>query len=166
LTAVVRLVRSASRLVTIVGPEGIGKTRLAYRAAEEMAPSFPDGVSVQGPPDPGSAASAVPDGSRMLLVWDGCEDTAEACAAAAIDLLRRAPEVHVLATSRHPLGVPGESVWRIGPLSEADAVKLFCERAGVPQLDENVRRICRETGGHPLVVEAVAANHRAANHPA
>jgi non-specific serine/threonine protein kinase len=106
---------------------------------------------------------------RLLIVLDSCEHVVEGCAALVDRLLRACPEVNVLATSREPLGVAGEVVWRVAPLSVAgessEAVRLFVARAGTRQAkfrltDANaaaVVEICRRVGGLPLAIELVAA---------
>ncbi|MEU5852902.1 ATP-binding protein [Saccharopolyspora shandongensis] len=129
---------SASRLVTLTGVGGVGKTRLAIRAAWEMRRAFPDGVCVAelaGLEDGGLVAQAVvtslglQDQStrwtadtlaqrlaarRMLLVLDNCEHLLDACSRLVTKLLERCPDLRVLATSRQPLDIVGE---RVQPLS-------------------------------------------------
>jgi len=128
------------RQVTVTGPGGVGKTRLALRAAADTADHYPDGiclVELCGLTDAGllpmtvaqslglrghdlrSTHAAVLDhlrGKRLLLILDTCEHLARACSQFAARLLRTADEVAVLATSRQPLHVPGEQVLRLGPL--------------------------------------------------
>jgi predicted ATPase/DNA-binding NarL/FixJ family response regulator len=133
------------RHVTVTGPGGVGKTRLALRAAAEVADRYPDGIclvelselpgtagtdagrlsmtvaqslGLRGH-DPRSAHAAILDhlrGKRLLLILDTCEHLAPACSQFAAQLLRTADEVAVLTTSRQPLHVPGEQVLRLGPL--------------------------------------------------
>lgn len=155
-----------SRLVTIVGPGGVGKTRVALVAAAQAAASYPDGpwivelsglrdplllpntvASVLGLPeqDARSALDALLEylhDRRLLLILDTCEHLLDACAALAQAVLRDAPGVTVLATSRQPLDMPGEHTFSIGPLpvpeldsaplaaDGGDAVELFALRAG------------------------------------
>ena len=143
-----RLVR-ASRLLTLCGPGGIGKTRLALRllAAEAAATDgeFPDGacfvelgdltqeelvpsrvaaalgVSEEpGRPLADTVADVLGPG-RLLLALDTCEHLLGACAALAGRLLAAAPGLRLVVTSREPLGVPGETTWPVPPLSMADA---------------------------------------------
>ncbi|WP_067477227.1 LuxR C-terminal-related transcriptional regulator [Actinomadura hibisca] len=152
-----RLLETA-RLVTLLGPGGVGKTRLALRAAREAARSFPDGVyfvDLAAVGEPGLLAQTVadaldlPDQSvrppldvlaaevadrRVLLVLDTCEHLVDACAMLVEVLLRAGPGVRVLATSRQPLDAAGEHILPVAPLAvtgdEGDeAVALFAERA-------------------------------------
>ncbi|GII00282.1 ATP-binding protein [Planobispora takensis] len=129
-----------SRLVTVTGPGGVGKSRLTLRAAAELAPGFADGVWLvtlspleMGASLPYAIAEAllVVNQStdpmievvaryladrRLLLVWDTCEHLAEACAEVAEQLLAAAPGLRILATSRRVLGVPSEEVLLLEPL--------------------------------------------------
>ena len=115
---------------------------------------------------------------RALLVLDNCEHLAEACAEAAEALLGAAPELVVLATSRAPLGVGGETEWRVPslslpadggePLAASDAVALFVERAADARPDlapgpddaDSVAAICTQLDGLPLAIELAAARVR------
>ena len=140
------------RLVTLTGPGGAGKTRLAYEAAGDAGPDFADGVwvaelasvhdavgvargvaaAVGAPFDEtqpfGPALVAALREKRLLLVLDNCEHVVDDVAALATDLLRSCPGVRLLATSREALRVAGEQVWPVPPLGEA-AVRLFADRA-------------------------------------
>lgn len=131
---------SGSRLVTVVGPGGVGKTRVALVAAAQAAASYPDGpwivelsnlrdplllpntvAGVLGLPeqDSRSALDALLEylrDRRLLLILDTCEHLLDACAALAQAVLRATPGVAVLATSRQPLDMPGEHTFPIGPL--------------------------------------------------
>jgi predicted ATPase/DNA-binding CsgD family transcriptional regulator len=137
----IRLVLDQTRLLTLAGPGGCGKTRLALRVAAESAAADPDGVwwvdlgplddpdlvpqrlarALGVPESPGRAVTpAVIEhlaGRRGLLVLDNCEHLVDACAALADSLLRALPEVRLLATSREPLGVAGEVSWPVPPLA-------------------------------------------------
>src|SRR6201990_694992 len=128
------------RLVTIGGPGGVGKTRVALVAAAQAAAGYPDGpwivelsnlrdpallpntvASVLGLPeqDARSALDALLEylqDRRLLLILDTCEHLLDACAALAQAVMREAPGVTVLATSRQPLDMPGEHTFPIGPL--------------------------------------------------
>jgi predicted ATPase/DNA-binding SARP family transcriptional activator len=130
-----------SRLVTLTGPGGCGKTRLAIEAASGRLRKFPDGVWLVDlapiaeqslVPDavaqalgiqlragqPPATALAVQLAARsLLLVLDNCEHLIDSCARVALQLVRSCPDVTVLATSREPLHVPGELAWRVPSLS-------------------------------------------------
>ncbi|MFJ7126207.1 ATP-binding protein [Streptomyces sp. NPDC098101] len=140
-------------LVTLVGPGGVGKSRVALRAADSLRPRFPDGVwlaelsalrdaellpatlvAVLGLPEqPGSTPLDALVGHlrdrELLVVLDTCEHLIEACATLCDVLLREAAGVCVLATSRRPLHAPGERCVTVGPLPPADAMALFEQRA-------------------------------------
>ncbi|MEV6251389.1 AAA family ATPase [Streptomyces sp. NPDC051742] len=176
----------ASRLVTVVGVGGVGKTRLALRAAEETQKRYGDGVRLAGLAplrDPGLVEYALVEAlgltdhtlkaprevlldhlaeRRLLLVVDGFEHLVERCAPLLRELLEQAPGLTVLAVGRRPLRVPGEAVFRLAPLGEADAVTLLAERAaeaGAPALptgEAAVRELCRRLDGIPLALELAA----------
>ncbi|MER5949125.1 LuxR C-terminal-related transcriptional regulator [Streptomyces sp. NPDC001904] len=144
---------AAARLVTLVGPGGVGKSRTALRGAAELAGGFPDGVvlvelsALRDPElipvtlaavlelpeqvgmEPLDAVVAHLQGRRMLVVLDTCEHLVDACAMLADVLLREAAGVQVLATSRQPLDVPGEHCVSLAPLEPDDALELFVQRA-------------------------------------
>nr|WP_281371769.1 BTAD domain-containing putative transcriptional regulator [Petropleomorpha daqingensis] len=180
------------RLVTLVGPGGSGKTRLALEAARRAAPEgfTPALVELAGVGDPAlvdteiatalgvtlAAGDAlgllVPalQGRPTLLVLDNCEHVVDAAAAVTATLLARCPELRVLATSRQPLGLPGEAVLPCGPMPagdvNSDAVRLFLDRArlAAPHLAEPtdeelalIAGVCAELDGLPLAVELAAA---------
>lgn len=130
-----------SRLLTLTGAGGSGKSRLALEVVGRVAARFPDGVmwvelsSLSDPSllplhvaaalevrdHPGSPAEAALraalEGRSALLVLDSCEHLVEACARLATDLLRACPTLRILATSREALGVPGERAWLVPPLT-------------------------------------------------
>ncbi|MFI1680969.1 AfsR/SARP family transcriptional regulator [Streptomyces sp. NPDC020607] len=155
--AVVRirdLVR-AGRLVTLTGPGGVGKTRLALASAAGLAEDFPDGIwlaelagtrgevtatvaAALGIRDdaPGAADRTAADrlgralaGRRLLLVLDNCEHVLGPVADMTAQLLRHAPHLHVLATSQEALALTGETLEAVAPLEEEDALHLFAARA-------------------------------------
>jgi predicted ATPase/DNA-binding NarL/FixJ family response regulator len=188
LAAVSALLRGR-RLVTLTGVGGSGKTRLAARLAADQAERWPDGVwwvELEAVADPAQVAEVaaatigvlvepvqgplrsltVQLGDRRALVClDNCEQVVEGAAEVAQALLRSGAEVTVLATSREPLGVAGETVWQVPPLSEDDALALFLERASHVRpglaLDASseaaVRTMCRRLDGIPLALELAAA---------
>ena len=191
------------RLVTLVGAGGVGKTRLALAVAEGILDGYPDGVwLVELAPladpmlVPGAAAQALRlheepgrpvlealcghcNGKRMLLVLDNCEHLLPACTALAGALLRAAPELRILATSREALGIAGERHYRVPSLSVPDpqhlpspelagsyeAVRLFVARAQERRdtfalSSTNARavaEICARLDGIPLAIELAAA---------
>jgi diguanylate cyclase (GGDEF)-like protein len=202
--AEVQRVRSAldeARLVTIVGFGGIGKTRLTLEVASELAAGFRDGawfVDLSGTNDgnviAGLVASAlelrdlagessivaltdVCRNKAFLLVLDNCEHLLADCATLAASLLRAAPEVRILATSREPLDIPEELVLGLAPfavpqvcdLSVPDALRvpavgLFVDRARAVtsfELDDanvvTVLDVCRRVDGIALGIELAAA---------
>ena len=142
-----------ARLLTLTGPGGAGKTRLALQLASTVAETFPDGVwfvdlssvaggefvldrvaTTLGVKEPragrtlGEAVGRYLARRQMLLVVDNCEHVVES-AAEVLAALLAAPNLKVVATSREPLGVGGELTWAVPPLNDADAVALFSDRA-------------------------------------
>ncbi len=194
-----------SRLVTLTGPGGVGKTRLALTVASAIFDLHPDGVWLAdlGPVNqpelvPSVLASTL--GMReepgrdilhslrqalvakhVLILLDGCEHLLDSCAETVATLLRSCEGLTVMATSREPLGVPGEAVYRLEPLRvpseevtqaeallEYEAVRLFVERARLAKTDfapsdeglAAVAQICRRLDGIPLALELGAARVR------
>ncbi|HET7419173.1 MAG TPA: LuxR C-terminal-related transcriptional regulator [Candidatus Dormibacteraeota bacterium] len=154
-----------SRLVTLSGPGGVGKTRLAVRAAAEMARAFPDGVwvielaRIQDPllvPQAVFDALGVNDLStgwsltnladyleprHLLLILDNCEHLLDSCAVLAQALLEACPAIRILTTSRQPLGISGEARMLVPPLTlpeddEEPAVERLLESDAVRLLSE------------------------------
>jgi predicted ATPase/DNA-binding SARP family transcriptional activator/predicted negative regulator of RcsB-dependent stress response len=193
------------RLVTLTGPGGIGKTRLAAEVARQILIRFSDGVSwIDLAPivdeqtvdaevaraldvaiQPGRTITASVAQSlvrrNVLLVIDNCEHVAPQVAAIVIAIMSEAPQARILATSRTPLRVTGESLWTVPslamPLNDeltapelpySDAVRLFMERGSAAQpgfqLDQHnasaVVEICRRLDGLPLGIEMAAARLR------
>jgi predicted ATPase/class 3 adenylate cyclase len=180
------------RCMTLTGPGGVGKTRLAIEAGELVAGSFPDGVwlvdlapvvdrdSVYAamaatlgiaPQDGSPVERAVLDWlerRRLLLIVDNCEHVLEPVAELVGAVVRSIDTVTVLATSREPLGVPGERVVPVPSLNPADAVELFCDRARAADSSltfdgadrEVIGMICDRLDNIPLAVELAAARAR------
>jgi predicted ATPase/DNA-binding CsgD family transcriptional regulator len=202
------------RLVTLTGPGGSGKTRLALQVANGLKDEYEDGIWL-------SELGSLSDGALVvqtiasslnlreqpnrtlidtlsdyllnrhaLLVIDNCEHLIQACAQFADAILPRCPNLHILTTSREMLGIAGETVWVIPPLSlpeaqpwknpesvqralhvyrQSEAVQLFVDRASAMAQDfslstENgawVSEICRRLDGMPLAIELAAARVRA-----
>ncbi|MFI6097796.1 ATP-binding protein [Lentzea sp. NPDC051213] len=154
------LVRS-SRLVTLAGPGGVGKTRLAldFAGAHRGRVLLAELESMTELDMP-SLVAMIGDGPA-LLVLDNCEHIVDSCAHLVQSLLRRCPELHVLATSREPLRMPAEHVLRIGGLPEDDSARLFADRARAadPEFQPDhdlVREICAQVDGLPLAIELAA----------
>ncbi|HLW02398.1 MAG TPA: tetratricopeptide repeat protein [Ktedonobacterales bacterium] len=190
------------RLVTLTGTGGSGKTRLALHAASGMTEAFADGIRfvefaalTDSSLVPQAVAAALDihemaesplleslietlRAKTLLLVLDNCEHLMDACAHLVQALLQACPHLHILATSRHALGLLGEAVWRVPVLAcpdpdylppfedllRYDAVQLFQERACTRQPDfaltpDNalaVVQICRRLDGMPLAIELAA----------
>ena len=172
------------RLVTLVGPGGVGKTRLALEVAAALGGEHPGGVwlielaSLRDPRDVAAAVATVlglDDAARLepfladkdvLLVVDNCEHVIDEAASVVERLLRAGAGVRVLATSREGLGVAGEIRWTVPPLALDESSALFRERAEAGGLDTAaddaalIERICDRLDGLPLAVELAAARTR------
>ncbi len=206
----VRTLLTKTRLVTLTGPGGCGKTRLALQAAGAPLSPFADGrwwvdlastcetslVPLQVLAALAPLGTHVQDNSpslellgaqigakQMLLMLDNCEHLTSACAELADTLLHTCPNLRILATSRESLGVGGEYLWRVSPLTipphtpvgaaplsiddlaRYEAVGLFVERAEALNRSfrlsahnaEAVAQICRRLDGIPLAIELAAA---------
>jgi len=198
-----------TRALTLSGPGGIGKTRLALRLLASAAAEFPDGVwfvelaDLRQPDLVVSRIAAVIGITeeagrplletlgdalrprRMLLALDNCEHLLDACAQVCRHVLASAPGLRLLNTSREPLSVAAETIWRVPPLSVApagadpaaaapgaeryEAVRLFADRAAAskpgftvgPDNVATITAICRALDGMPLAIELAAARVRA-----
>ena len=202
----VRRLLSANRLVTLTGAGGVGKTRLAQRVGAEMRRAFPDGVwfvELSELHDPDLLAVTVAEAleireesvsadapglatfladQQALLVLDNCEQLIGACADLTALLLRRCPELRILATSRQALRLAGEATLTVQPLSvpsdpagpspaelaRFESATLLIERAaavrpGFQVTDENaatIARLCQALEGVPLAIELAVARLR------
>jgi len=168
---IAELLQGGARLVTLTGPGGTGKTRLAIEAATTVIGQFKAGVfwiDLSPLRDPalvmetlGQVIGAQDDlaqhiGEReMLLVVDNLEQVIEAAPELA-NLLLACPRLSMLITSRERLRVRGEVEYPVAPLADADAVELFCARAGV-KADEAVHQLCVALENLPLALELAAA---------
>jgi non-specific serine/threonine protein kinase len=191
-------------MLTLTGVGGSGKTRLALEVGRHIASQYRDGaylVELAPITDPAlvphRVAAALPvqliadrpleqalaetlRAAQMLLVLDNCEHLLDACAALVDLLLRECPALHILATSREPIGIPGEANWSLSPLAapapgrsvpfaeieRSPAVRVFVDRACATQRlfvlgadnADAVAQICRRLDGIPLALELAAAS--------
>ncbi len=187
----------ASRLVTLTGPGGAGKTRLAVEAAAALRDGYRDGAwlvelasvaeagevapvvasalevsALAGPQPAGSTTQLIVRqlaGRSLVVVLDNCEHVIGEAAALADTLVGAVPGLRLIATSREPLGIPGEVLVPVGGLAPPAAVELFADRARAVrpgfhadgQAGDVVEDICRRLDGLPLAVELAAARLRA-----
>jgi len=206
--AELRLLLAKHKLVTLLGPGGIGKTRLALQAAADALDDYADGVflvelagvsegeqvaaaaaaamniSLSGGGAPAEQLASALRGAAMLIILDNCEHLIEAAASVAGAILRRNAGVTILATSRSPLGLPGEQSFALPTLAVPDAaaipgitaeaaasyagIQLFIARAALVQpgfaLDAgnaaDIAAICQRLDGIALAIELAAARTR------
>ncbi len=197
---------ASTRLLTLAGAGGCGKTRLALQLAADALERYPGGawwLELAPFSDPALIESALATilgvrplpgrtpveaavlhlaALRALVLLDNCEHVLEPCGHLAAALLRGCPDVTVVATSREPLGLGGETTWRVPSLSlpperasealqslgHSDAARLFIERAGkvrpgfavTSESAPHVTQICRDLDGIPLAIELAAARVR------
>src|SRR5437773_1361443 len=174
-TQVVSLIRDeAARLVTLAGPGGTGKTRLALEAAGELVSEFAAGVFWIGLApvrDPSLVVDTIGQTlgakqeltahigeKQLLLVLDNLEQVVESAVELAA-LLQACPNLRLLVTSRELLRVDGEVVYPVPALAEPEAVELFCTRARI-ESDEAVVELCGRLDNLPLALELAAARVR------
>lgn len=204
--AAVRQLLSTTRLVTLTGSGGVGKTRLALQIGRTLRRAFSDGVFfvelaiLKDPsllPHTLIATLGVPERSarppmtvlaeylchrQLLLMLDNCEHLLEVCAESTDVLLRAAPGLRIIATSRQALGIGGEQVHQVGPLpvpgtqveaaaggaTPYPALTLFADRAAAaapgftinPENQGAVIRVCQRLEGIPLAIELAAVRLR------
>ena len=195
-----------TRLLTLTGSGGCGKTRLALHAGADLLTEVDDGVwfvelapyedptlvpfavtkALRLPDDGGQSTTNVIvnylSTRNLLLILDNCEHLIHTCAELCETLLRSCPDIRIVATSREPLGVPGEVTWRVPSLglpeendcepivgvAHSEAVELFVERAGHAKPGfalttdnvDAVGEICRRLDGIPLAIELAASRAR------
>ncbi|MFD1496287.1 ATP-binding protein [Streptosporangium lutulentum] len=206
--AEVKRLLSGAHVVTLTGAGGVGKTRLALRVAADVRRAFRNGVWLvelaaldkpellvqtvaealeirdRSPRPPLKVLTDHLRDKQALMVLDNCEHLLQDCAVLAEKLVRAAPDLRVLVTSRQALGVDGEHTLTVPPLAlpdsglarpstealaQSDAVRLFAERAGAVLADfavtddnrEAVEGICRRLDGLPLAIELAAVRLRA-----
>jgi predicted ATPase/class 3 adenylate cyclase len=175
LAGVLSLVEDGSRLVTLTGPGGSGKTRLALEAAATLVPSYKAGtfwVGLAALRDPSLVTATIAQtiGSQnglaehiaereMLLLLDNLEQVIEVAPELAA-LLRACPNLTLLVTSRELLRVQGEVEYEVPPLASAEAITLFCERSRLKPSAE-IAELCGRLDDLPLALELAAARTKA-----
>jgi non-specific serine/threonine protein kinase len=209
-SADVKRLLQSTRLLTLTGPGGCGKTRLAIEVASTLLDLYPDGVrlvELAGLSDPALVPQGVAtaldaqeqpgrtltetlvsliDTKTFLLLLDNCEHLVEACATLAESLLHGCPNLQILATSREPLNIPGETAWivpsltlpergvtpTLESLAQHEATRLFLDRAAhsLPGFNPthhdapSIAQICLQLDGMPLAIELAAARTRVLSH--
>jgi predicted ATPase/DNA-binding SARP family transcriptional activator len=192
--AAVRGMVTGNRLTTLIGPGGTGKTRLAAESGRTLVDDLADGVwlvelaALGAGGDVAQAAvaavglrdallGAAPNADltdrivaavrdrEMLLILDNCEHVIDQAAAFAHRVLGECDRLRIVATSREPLGITGETLWHVEPLDPASAVRLLRDRAGaVGRAGDDdaatLARVCRALDGMPLAIELAAARLR------
>ncbi|MEV4949845.1 BTAD domain-containing putative transcriptional regulator [Streptomyces sp. NPDC053755] len=154
-------------LAPVTDPEAVPEATLGAVGARETVLRGAGAEELRGTDDPVGRLVEHCAGRRMLLLLDNCEHVVGAAAELAETLLARCPGVTVLATSREPLGVPGESVRPVGPLPQDTALRLFADRGAAAgtgfRIEDDPRaaeEICRRLDGLPLAIELAAARLR------
>lgn len=176
--------RASTRLLTLTGPSGVGKTRLALQLIQDIAPDFVDGITfiaLASIRDAALVPSAIAQAlgihestnaslaeqvqvclqpKHLLLVLDNVEQVLE-CASFVADLLANCPHLFILVTSRTPLHLRAEQEVQLAPLPMKDAVTLFCERAKAVRPTQvyavsEVAAICEQVDRLPLAIELAA----------
>ena len=152
--AAIPMLLGSSRLVTVTGPKGIGKTRIAIEIGAETLDGYSDGVWFVDVGSAGERGHAVAEevaravgvdvervrhepaalfdalgGKQLLLIVDGCDRALDECAVLIENILQHSRHVRILATSRELIAITGESACRLGPLSDIESLALFRERA-------------------------------------
>jgi len=185
--AEVRKLMNTTRLLTLTGAGGCGKTRLGQRVVADTLIAYPDGVwyvELAAISDPNLIIDTVARAlglatteqsaqhrlinylstKQTLVLLDNCEQLIPAISEFAILLLRQCPQLSILTTSREALNVIGETIWRVPPMQVNEAGDLFVDRASAIRQDialnphdQSVTHICQRLDGMPLAIELAAA---------